>query len=173
MPCVLTQGYILDCRDAFGGLNTCYLMEYDNLATVTLTVGVVTALTKVTGKKFYQYKLIAHTGEADEAMTGSRENGTNQVVQHVKFPINKMNTAVRNELLLLAQNRLVIVITDENGTSWMYGKDYGLILKATTAKTGKVLADRNGYELDFEGEEKYLAVEVNATVVAALLTVGP
>lgn len=140
---------------------------------MTVAVGVVTVLTKMTGKKFYKYKLIAHTGEADETMTGSRDNGTNHSKQTVKFPINKMTTSVRNEILLLAQNRLIIVIVDENGTAWMYGKDYGMILMTTTAKTGKALGDRNGYELTFDGEEKYLATELLASIVATLETPGP
>jgi uncharacterized membrane protein YkoI len=43
-------------------------------------------------------------------------------------------------------------------------------LTTASAKTGKVLADRNGYELTFEGDEKNLAYEVNAATLATLLT---
>ena len=170
MPCALSQGYLLDCRLNYGGTKEVYVIEYDNVASVTQAAGVVTAITKVATKVFRKYALIAHTGEADEALTASREMGTLSNKQTIKFPINKMTVAVRNELFLLAQNRLMFVVVDENGTNWLYGGDYGLTLTTASAKTGKVLADRNGYELTFEGDEKNLAYEVNAATLATLLT---
>jgi len=172
MPCALTQGLLLDCRLNYGGVKEVYVMDFDNAVTITTTADVVTTLTKSTGKLFYKYKLIAHTGEGDESMALNRENGTQANKQSVKFPINKMTTAVRNELLLLAQNRLLIVVTDENGTSWLYGKDYGLMLETVSAKTGKVLSDRNGYELMFGGDEKTFAYELNSATVTSLLVAG-
>ena len=76
MACALTAGYNLDCRDSKGGVYTAYLMEFDNATTITAAAGVVTGITKVTGKLFRKYNLIAHTAEGEETFTGSRENGT-------------------------------------------------------------------------------------------------
>ena len=168
--CSLTQGYNLDCRLNYGGVKEIYIIEFDNVASFAQTAGVVTAITKVATKVFRKYNLIAHTAESDEALTASREMGTLSNKQTVKFPINKMTAAVRNELFLLAQNRLIFIFVDENSTNWMYGSDYGLTLTTASAKTGKVLADRNGYELVFEGDEKTLAYEVNDATLATLLT---
>lgn len=170
MPCALTTGYNLDCRLNYGGVKDIYVIEFDNVTTITEVAGVISVITKVATKTFKKYNLIAHTAEADEAFAGSREMGTLSNKQTIKFPINKMTTAVRNELFLLAQNRLIFVFVDENGTGWMYGRDYGLTLTTSANKTGKVLADRNGYELTFEGDEKNLAYEVNSTALATLLT---
>ena len=170
MPCALSQGYNLDCRLSYGGVKEIYVIEYDNVSSITQSAGVVTAITKVATKVFRKYALIAHTGESDEALTASREMGTLSNKQTIKFPINKMTVSVRNELFLLSQNRLMFVFVDENGTNWLYGSDYGLTLTTAAAKTGKVLADRNGYELVFEGDEKNLAYEVNAATLATLLT---
>ncbi len=77
---------------------------------------------------------------------------------------------IKVELLLLAQNRLIFVFVDENGTGWMYGRDYGLMMDTSANKTGKLLADRNGYELVFSGDEKNLAYEVNSTALGTLTT---
>ena len=170
MACSLTQNYLLDCRLNYGGMKEVYIIEFDNVTAITQTSGVVTGITKASGKTFKKYALIAHTGEGDEALTASREMGTLSNKQTIKFPINKMTTAVRNELFLLAQNRLIFVFVDENSTNWIYGSDYGLTLTTASAKTGKVLADRNGYELTFEGDEKNLAYEVDDTTLATLLT---
>lgn len=170
MACALTQGYNLDCRLNYGGVKEVYIIEFDNVSSITESAGVVTAITKVATKVFYKYNLIAHTGEGDEATTWNREMGTMTNKQTVKFPINKMTVAVRNELMLLGQNRLLFVIVDENGTNWLYGRDYGLMLVTSAAKTGRLLGDRNGYELVFEGDEKNLAYEVNDATLATLLT---
>lgn len=170
MPCNLTQGYNLDCRFNFGGVKEIYVIEFENVSAITETAGVITAITKVATKTFKKYNLIAHTAEADEAFAGNREMGTLSNKQTIKFPINKMTTAVRNELMLLAQNRLIFVYVDENGTGWMYGREYGLMMDSFAAKTGKLLADRNGYELSFSGDEKNMAYEVNATALGTLTT---
>ena len=170
MACALSQSYLLDCRLNYGGMKEVYIIEFDNVTSFTQSAGVVTAITKASGKTFRKYQLIAHTGEGDEALTASREMGTLSNKQTIKFPINKMTVAVRNELFLLAQNRLIFIFVDENSTNWMYGSDYGLTLTTASAKTGKVLADRNGYELTFEGDEKNLAYEVDDTTLATLLT---
>jgi hypothetical protein len=170
MPCVLTQGYNLDCRFNFGGIKEIYVIEFENVSAITEVAGVITVITKVATKTFKKYNLIAHTAEADEAYAGNREMGTLSNKQTIKFPINKMTTAVRNELMLLAQNRLIFVYVDENGTGWMYGREYGLMMDSFAAKTGKLLADRNGYELSFSGDEKNMAYEVNATALGTLTT---
>jgi hypothetical protein len=170
MACALTQGYNQDCRDSYGGMKGVYVMELANATTITAAAGIVTAITKAATKVFFQYSLVAHTGEADESLAPSRENGTLSNTQSIKFPINKMTVAVRNELLLLAKNRLLMVVIDENGIGWLYGKENGMMLGATSAKTGKTLADRNGYELAFEGMEKELAYQVDAATLLTLTT---
>ena len=172
MACALTQGYNLDCRLNYGGVKEVYIMEFDNATAITVAAGIVTAITKATGKLFRKYNLIAHTGEAEDAFTSDLAAGTSNSAQAVKFPVNKMTTAVRNELILLAQNRLLFVIVDNNGTNWLYGKEFGLTLLTAGGKTGVALKDRNGYELAFGGDEKTFAYEVDAATLATLLTAG-
>ena len=170
MACVLTQGYNLDCRDSYGGVKEIYIAERATVSAITASAGVITAIDKAGSAVFFKYNLVAHTGEADQELTPSRENGTTMVKQTIKFPINKMTVAVRNELLLLAQNRLNIVVVDNNGVGWLYGEGNGMMLAPTTAKTGKALGDRNGFELTFESDEKTLAQQVDAATLLTLTT---
>jgi hypothetical protein len=168
MACVLTQGYNLDCRDSYGGVKEIYIAEKSSITAITASAGVITAIDKTGTKVFFKYNLVAHTAEADQEMTASRENGTLMVKQTVKFPINKMTVAVRNELLLLAQNRLAIVVVDNNGIGWLFGEENGMMITTTTAKAGRLLGDRNGFELTFESDEKVYAQEVNAATLLTL-----
>lgn len=169
MACALTQGYNLDCRQNFGGLKETHVIELENIESMTVTAGVVTAITKVATKVFRKYMLTAHTGEAEDNYTQNKETGTSSNKQSIKFPVNKMTTSVRNELILLGQNRLVWVIKDNNGQNWLYGYEFGLVLTNAAGKTGKVLADKNGWDLTFEGDEKTFCYEVDA---ATYLTLG-
>lgn len=170
MACDLTQGYNLDCRNNYGGLKETYVIQLENIDTITITAGVITAISKVTAKVFFKYKLIAHTGESEDTYTSNAESGTSSVKQSIKFPISKMTTAVRNELILLGQNRLVWVAVDNNGKGWLYGYEFGMIMTNAAAKSGKALADKNGYDLTFEGTEKTFAYEVDAATLATLTT---
>jgi hypothetical protein len=170
MACVLTQGYNLDCRDSYGGVKEIYIAETSSITAITASAGVITAIDKTGTKVFFKYNLVAHTAEADQELTPSRENGTLMVKQSIKFPINKMTVAVRNELLLLAQNRLNIVVVDNNGIGWLFGEGNGMMLAPSTAKAGKLLGDRNGFELSFESDEKTLAQQVDAATLLTLTT---
>lgn len=172
MSCALTQDYTLDCADSFGGVKEVYLMEFENATAITVSAGVVTGITKATGKLFRKYALVAHTGEANEEYESTRANGTSKVMQSIKFPINKMTVAVRNELLLAGKNRLLFAVVDENGTPWLYGYGYGLTMTKASSKTGVALSDRNGYELEFTGEEKEFAYKIDSTTFGTLQTAG-
>ena len=172
MACALTQGYNLDCRDSNGGVKEVYIMEFEKASAITTVLGAVTVITKTATSLFRKYNLISHTAEGDETVTVSRENGTVIVKQVVKFPVNKMTTSVRNEILLLIQNRLLVVVVDQNGQGYLYGKDFGMVPNSIAAKTGKTLADRNGYEISLESDEKSLAPTLAQSVIDSLVVAG-
>ena len=173
MACALTQGYNLDCRNSVAGIKEVHIIEFDNVSTVTSAAGVITGITKATGKKFWKYSLIKQTGSAEEAIQANEENGTVHVQQTVKFPTNKLQAAVRNEIMLLSQNRLMIAVIDNNGVGWLYGQTNAMLLNSgSKAMTGTKFGDRNGYEFDFVGFEPVLAQSIDATTILTLNTAG-
>jgi hypothetical protein len=86
--------------------------------------------------------------------------------------LNKLQTATRNEILLLAQNTLIAVVKDSNGVYWYLGKSRGLDLTAGTAGTGTAQGDRSGFALTFTGSEAELAPSVAQAVYSVLTTAG-
>jgi hypothetical protein len=172
MSCALTQGLNLDCIDSKGGTRTVYLIEHAAVTDTTITAGVVTALTKASGKAFHKYNLVKQTAMAEESVANNEENGTNFVTQTIKFYANKLQASVRNELMLLCQNRLAAVVIDQNGKGWYFGYQNALITNTIKAMTGTKLGDRNGYEIDLKGEEPVLAYEVESSIIEDLLTAG-
>lgn len=172
MSCALTSDYSFGCDVGAGGVKECYFIEKENIVSYTEISGTLTAITKATGKVFRKYQLVLETAFFDETITGNRQNGTNYYAQAGTIVINKQQVAVRNEILLLAKNQLVAVVKDNNGLYRLYGRDDGLMLLGGSANSGTAWADRNGYTLNFTGNERELAPFVSDDVIATLQTPG-
>jgi hypothetical protein len=178
MSCVVTSGYAIECRDSVGGVEVVYLIENSALydasgnSRVTSASGVVSAITKNSGKRFWKFEVPRATASANNGITSSIENGTFFFTHQVIFPINSRSADVRNIVTTLAKNRLTFVLKEGDGTYRMYGKEFGLQLETTEAGTGTGLADRNGYLLTFSSQEREDFLVVPANIAAALETPG-
>lgn len=170
--CALTQDYSFGCDTGVGGTKELYLIELENVASFTESSGTLTAITKVTGKLFRKYQLVLETANFEEDITGNRQNGTLFYAQKATIVLNKQQVSVRNEIMLLATNRLIAVYLDNNGTYRLFGRQFGLMLLTGTATTGTAWGDRNGYTLNFTGAELQLAPFVDPTVISTLQTPG-
>jgi hypothetical protein len=173
MPCAITAGYSIDCRDGVGGINAIYFAEFGNITTMAESSGTITGITKVSGKKFYKFQVpTKSTATASSNPVGSTENGTLFFEQSIDFPINKRDATTRNIITTLAKNRVICVTKDMDGTYRMYGKENGMFLGASTGSTGAAAGDANGYVLKFEGQEKEDFFVVSDAVGSALETAG-
>jgi hypothetical protein len=178
MSCSIVSGYSIQCRESVGGIETIYLIENEYLydasgnSRVTSVSGVVTALTKTTGKKFWKFEVPRATSTANNGITSSIENGTFFFTHQVIFPINSRSADVRNIVTTLAKNRLTFVTKEGDNTFRMYGVQFGLQLESTEAGSGTALADRNGYLLTFSSQEREDFLVVPANIAANLEVVG-
>jgi hypothetical protein len=155
-----------------GGLLEAYAIEMDNVASVTETAGVVTGIAKVSAKFFRRYKLQRETSQASSPLTGNPQNGSVFSAHSLKIVFNKLQSTVRNEVLLMSKNRLMFVVKDMNGKGWLLGKTAGMDLTTGAIGTGVAAGDRSGFELDFVGTEPEPMVEVDAATLATLTTPG-
>ena len=168
MPCVLISGRTLDCRDSVGGIKRLLITELANKATLTTTAGAISAFTLATGKQFWSYEQVRETSNFSEAIQASVENGTLAYETTLTAIFNKGETATRNQIRLLAQNRLMIIAEDRNGKYWLIGEANGAELTAGTYASGTAMGDRNGYELTFVAKEVEPIKEVASGLIAAL-----
>lgn len=168
MPCALTQGYTLDCRDSLGGITEVYFIESGNVSSITEASGVVTAIVKGSGKVFRKYELVPGTSTLTENINASVQNGTVFYAQELSIVLNKLQANTRNEILLLAQNNLKVVVGDNNGKYWYLGRKNSLQLTGGNGSTGTANGDRSGYTLTFTGSEGALAPEVSSGIIAGL-----
>lgn len=168
MACALTSNYTLDCRDSIGGLVEIYFIEEGNVDSITEASGVVTAITKASGKVFRKYEQDQDTAFFVENLNSNVQNGSLFYQQELTIVCNKMQTATRNELLLLNKNRLIAVAKDANGAYWLLGKTRFLHATAGNSGSGTASGDRNGYTFTYTALEPSLAPSVDSTIIAGL-----
>jgi len=170
MSCSLTTGYALGCRDSVGGIKTIYVQGWNATGTVnTNGSGTVTGFTGFSSG-FYEYDLTKATSSLTETLNASIENGSIYYTPEVTFTINKLQVAVRNELRLLARNRLLVIVQDNNNRYWVLGAANGLEATAGTAGTGTAFGDRNGYEMTLTGMEPDPMLLIVSTTFTPLAT---
>ena len=170
--CALTQDYNIGCDVGTGGVKECYFIELDNIGSLTESSGTITTITKLTGKVFRKYQLVQETALFEETIAGNIQNGTISYAQKGTIILNKQQVAVRNEIMLLAKNRLVAIAADNNGTYRLFGRVFGMRLLDGTASSGTTWEDRNGYSLNLTGKETELAPFVDPAIISTLQTPG-
>jgi hypothetical protein len=148
--CDLTAGRLLDCKDSVGGIRSILLMPLtDYVPTYTATV-----LTNVAAATGFRYDLPKATGSLSEAITISTENGTVFYEDTLTIKLHRLDNAMRNELVLIAQTRMVCFILDNNNNQWCIGEVLGAELTAGTANTGTALGDAYAYDLTIMSQER-------------------
>ena len=149
--CDLTSGRLLDCKDAVGGIRSILLLELENYAP-TYTADILSGLGG--SPVCYRYDLPKATGVYSEAITVSTENGTVFYEDTLTIKLHKLDAAMRDELKLIAQARLVCFVLDNNDNQWCFGEVNGAELTAATSATGTALGDAYGYDMTFTSQEK-------------------
>ena len=169
MSCNLSYGIALDCIDSIGGVKGPIYIGADvdfGTLTVSSTTGTNSLITGATGDSgsMYSFEVAKDVAQATETWTISNTNGTAFFAQALSFNIQKMSADKRNELLLVARNRnLKAIFQDNNGRYWLVGLTRGAVVTAGTAVTGTQVGDLNGYTMTLTAHEPQPMYEVDST----------
>ena len=169
MPCNIIEGITLDCRQGAGGVKKIYLTEFANVSTITSSSGSVSAITMVSGKKFWTIELELEDAQFDENATVSIENGTTFYEQTLTFSVYKMTAKNRNIVRLLTQNRLMVIVQDADDVYHLAGETRAMHLTASATSTGKAMGDKNGYSITLTGKEPLPCNKVNSGVISGII----
>jgi len=169
MSCYISEGLALQCSDGIGSIQTIYILGGSGSTISGITYNADGAITGVTGSgSLYQFQLKRNTSSLSQSVQKNYENGSIFFQQQLTAVWFKYDQIKRNQAKILSQNdEIKIVAVDQNGTQYLLGQENGLFLASGTIGTGTAFADRNGFELVFQGDEK---VPAN-TIVGALATV--
>ena len=148
------------CRWNFQKLYIATLADYESLGE-TVVGGDITAFATAS-LVFQSYEQLKETSAVTETITASIQNGTVYMAPEVTVVLPKLATATRDEIKLLAQNRVVIMYTtnDETPNTFVVGRTNGLEITAGTAATGTAFGDLQGYTLTFSGMEPAMSLKL-------------
>jgi len=172
MPCALTTGFTLDCKDAIGGVKSVRLTtlaEYEALDP-TIAGGEIDAW-GLASTVFFKYDQLKETSSMTETINASAQNGTVYYTPEVTIVLSKLDHEKRNEIKLLAQNRLVAIVetNDEVPLYFVVGVSTGLEVSAGTSATGTAYADLSGYSITLSGMEAAPMLQIEAANAATLV----
>jgi len=171
MACNITEGFINDCLDSQGGLETIYLTN-GPVDSITETAGVVSAITvggtPLVPADWFEFQVPRATSDFSETITPSQENGTVTYQQDLNMVFNKMSADKRNQILLMAENnKLIAVAKDNNGILWSIGLERGAYMTTSVGSTSVGYADRNGYTITISGMEASPSYVIDPAIVIA------
>ena len=172
MPCLISQSFALDCKDAVGGVKSIYILSGSVTSVTDASEGLISVISG--SGTFYNFELFRQTSDFTEEVAVTPENGTvvyNQTMNAVFF---KLQTSTRNQIKVLAQNPDIKMIVETNNftntSRYLYvGEEYGVQLLTGTGGTGTAFSDRNGYALTFTGVEPNPSSFISASNETQLL----
>lgn len=172
MSCAIVAGYALDCKDAVGGIKNIYIAPIANLSTVSENAsGYVTAMTMSGSNKFFKYALEPRgANSTTQNIQSDPTVGTVSYEQTIQATFLKMKYETQNKLQTIIANRTAILVEMKTGQYFLFGKENGMEVSGGTATSGAAMNEFNGYTIPFSGVEKYLANEVDPSIVSALVS---
>jgi len=159
MSCDLANGRLEVCKDAVGGIDAVYFINYGDYAyptDVTYVTGTDTIEAVAGVTSLYKYELKG-TNSFEQVFNSSRENGTGFVEQTLTMTLKKQDATTHKSVKLLAYGRPHIVIKNRNNQFFLAGLEHGMELTTANVSNGTAMGDLNGYTLTFVGQEKILA----------------
>lgn len=163
------SGLVKDCSPSMGGITEVLLANREDVSAVTAESGKVTEITMASSAKFKRYTFARNTGSMTSTYTIDQASGVKYVTTDLLLQFNRMETAKRVEISALAVNDLVAIVKDANGIYWYLGYDEPVNASAGDGQTGTARGDANRYTITLQDNSKEMPMEVNSTIVAALI----
>jgi hypothetical protein len=174
MSCLLANGRLEVCKDAVGGIDAVYFINYADYAfptDVTYVATTDTIDTVANVASLYKYELKG-TNSFEQVYNSSRENGTTFAEQTLTITLKKQDAATHKSVKLLAYGRPHVVIKNRNNQFFLAGLEHGMELTTANASNGTAMGDLNGYTLTFVGTEKIYANLLDCSSEATLAGAG-
>jgi hypothetical protein len=162
MACLMSTGRKLPCKDVVGGISAVWFADFGTLGTITMTGGVITAITG-TGTNWYKYN-VKGGNNLEQTITSSDENGTTFYTQTLTVVLNKLDAETQVELQTLISSRPHVFVETNNGQYFAVGVTRGCNVNGTTT-TGTNLGDMTGYNLTITADEPMMAPFVVKTII--------
>lgn len=170
MSCTQTlSGLAKDCSANMGGIVEVLIANHADVTAVTLTTGVISAITMASSAKFKKYSFAKNTGSLTSTYTIDAASGVKYVSSDLLLQFNRMETTKRVEITALALGDLAVICKDANGIYWYLGYDEPVNASAGDGQTGTARSDANRYIITLHEDSAEMPYEVSASIIEGLL----
>jgi len=171
MPCDITLGRAVQCKNVLGGLRAVYIMNFiKNLEVEDGNDDSIESFDNAGTAYKYELKGVS---SFEQTIISSRDNGSTYVEQKLSLDLKKLSIADHKQLKLLSYGRPQIFVEDNNGNIFLAGLAKGMELTSATISTGASMGDMSGYKLEFVGTEfiaaRFLVNSLASTGVAVVV----
>lgn len=168
MACNNIRNIIKECFNNVGGIYEIYLIDQDNVESVSIIDNEVIDLTTVGSEPFMKFDIARNTGNYTEVDTIDLINGSSYVVATINL-IFKRREALKSRAIKIlgeGQRYLAALVKDANGKYWYFSM---LQLSSTGEGSGTAKADGSKYSVVLVGETNDYASEVDEALALELI----
>lgn len=170
MSCLQTlSGLAKDCAANMGGIVEVMIANFADVTGVTITDGVVSAVTMAADAKFKKYSFAKNTGSLTSTYNIDAASGVKYVTSDLLLQFNRMETSKRVEITALSLGDLAVIVKDANGKYWYLGKDEPVNASAGDGQTGTARGDANRYTITLQDESLEMPYEVDETIISPIV----
>jgi hypothetical protein len=148
-----------------GGILEVMIANADDVSGVTITEGIITAISMAASAKFKKYYFNKNTGNLTSTYNLDPASGVRYVTTELLLQFNRMETTKRVEITALALGDLAVIVKDANGKYWYLGKDEPVNASAGDAQTGTARGDANRYTITLQDNSLEMPYEVDSSIV--------
>lgn len=169
MSCDLGNGRLEPCKDALGGLDAVYFINFGGLTNVVYDGTNTDVIDTAEASSLYKFELKG-TNSFEQAVNSSRENGTTFVEQTLSIQLKKKDATTLKIVKLLAYGRPHVVVRNRNNQFFLAGLNRGMELTTANLSEGVAMGDFNGSTLTLVGMEALPANLIDVVSETALAT---
>ena len=184
MPCNITLGRALDCKDALGGLTKVFFASTfaeglvtaagtgngtAGSATVSTVAGETFTITDLPTMTVLQYDLRPDLSSFTINVQSDPATGASLFEQTLNLVLQKHTESDPEQLRLISRNRSQIFVLDNNDNVYLFGATHGMDLNGGTLTSGAARNEMSGSTLTFTGRDAapYYLIEPTAGVGTA------
>ncbi len=172
MSCTALESIVKSCDNNTGGIEKIWINQQDNIDTFTLdgtNTWTIDAITLNGGAPdFTAFDIRRNTGSYTEEAAIDLINGSSYVTAVINLMFHRRDQDKSQAIKILGagQQYLVAIVKDMNGKYWYFPQ---LQLTATGEGSGVTRADGSKYSVTLTSEVEFLAYEIEAAAVTAVI----
>ena len=172
MACEALESIVKSCDNNTGGIEKIWINQQDNISGITLdatNTWTIDAITLTGGAPdFTAFDIRRNTGSYTEEAAIDLINGSSYVTAVINLMFHRRDQDKSQAIKILGagQQYLVAIVKDMNGKYWYFPQ---LQLTATGEGSGVTRADGSKYSVTLTSEVEFLAYEIEAAAVTAVI----